>query len=219
MNALVDADAIVLDFGAGRGMWLDEDMAPMRRDLRLLKGRVARVVACDTSDAVLDNEAADEQIVVPASGALPFDDGEFDLVIADFVFEHLEDPFAVGRELERVLKPGGWLCGRTPNRRSYVALLDPRLVSNRRHAAVLEQAQPSRQERDVFPTYHRLNTTAAIARVFPPQRFDDHTYFYEPEPGYHFDNAIVFAVMKAVNTLLPGPLKSSLFVFLRKRTA
>jgi SAM-dependent methyltransferase len=40
---------------------------------------------------------------------LPFDDAHFDAAHAEHVFEHLEDPDAVLREMRRVVKPGGWI--------------------------------------------------------------------------------------------------------------
>lgn len=45
----------------------------------------------------------------------PFQDDEFDLVEADHVLEHLDRPFAVMRELHRILKPGGQLIIKVPH--------------------------------------------------------------------------------------------------------
>jgi len=38
---------------------------------------------------------------------LPFADATFDVIASDFVFEHIDAPDRVARELDRVLKPGG----------------------------------------------------------------------------------------------------------------
>jgi SAM-dependent methyltransferase len=38
---------------------------------------------------------------------LPFDDGEFDAVVSNYVVHHLARPEVVFREISRVLKPGG----------------------------------------------------------------------------------------------------------------
>ena len=45
----------------------------------------------------------------------PFSDGEFDLIEASHVLEHLDRPFFVMRELHRILKPGGTLIVKVPH--------------------------------------------------------------------------------------------------------
>lgn len=47
---------------------------------------------------------------------LPFPDNFFELVVAADVIEHVVDPKAVLREIERVLKPGGMLLANSPNK-------------------------------------------------------------------------------------------------------
>src|SRR3954471_2856744 len=47
VNALLDADSSVLDFGAGRGLWMTEPLAEYSRHLRAFHERVARVVGID----------------------------------------------------------------------------------------------------------------------------------------------------------------------------
>ncbi len=49
------------------------------------------------------------------TGALPFADGRFDVVVSIDVHEHLDDPMPVTRELARVTRPGGMVIVTTPN--------------------------------------------------------------------------------------------------------
>ena len=45
----------------------------------------------------------------------PFPDNSFDVIEADHVLEHLNDPFGAMKELHRILKPGGALEIRVPH--------------------------------------------------------------------------------------------------------
>ncbi len=47
--------------------------------------------------------------LIASGDRLPIRDNSFDLVLCLSVLEHVQDPFACGREIERVLKPGGEL--------------------------------------------------------------------------------------------------------------
>jgi SAM-dependent methyltransferase len=51
--------------------------------------------------------------------ALPFSDGQFDVVVAFEIIEHLKDAGAFLRELRRALNPSGLLIVSTPNRLYY----------------------------------------------------------------------------------------------------
>ncbi len=206
----------VLDFGAGRGAALQMDTSPFRRSLRNLRGKAARVVACDVDEAVRQNPGADEVFVIRPNERLPFPNEVFDIILSDFVFEHIDDPNAVSEELNRVLKPGGWICARTPNRYCLVSLA-ARLVHGSMHSWVLQWVQPERSAVDVFPTVYKLNSKSQIARWFPADKFENFTYRYESEPSYVFDNTYIMGAALAINRLLPPIMKSGLFVFLRKR--
>jgi SAM-dependent methyltransferase len=46
---------------------------------------------------------------------LPFDEDEFDVVVAGELLEHIREPAALLREAARVLRPGGMLVGSVPN--------------------------------------------------------------------------------------------------------
>lgn len=52
--------------------------------------------------------------VIGAGEYLPFADEAFDLIISVAVLEHVRDPFAAARELQRILKPGGRIFAAVP---------------------------------------------------------------------------------------------------------
>jgi SAM-dependent methyltransferase len=215
VNALLGPDDVVVDFGAGRGRFREEEL-PLRRDLQDRRGKVARVVGLDVDPVVLENPAVDEAHVISSGAPLPLPDASVDLVVSDFTFEHVDDPAWAGAELDRVLRPGGWICARTPNRWGAIAV-PARIVPNRLHDAVLARVQPGKQARDTFPTRYRLNTPAALRRAFPPARFDHHGYTHESEPAYAGGSRVAWTVLQGVAALTPPPLRSMHLVFLRKR--
>ncbi|MER5863926.1 methyltransferase domain-containing protein [Kitasatospora sp. NPDC002040] len=97
----------VLDVGCGPGT--------ITADLAGLVGPTGRVVAVDTSAEVLAAAAeytagrgvGNVAFEVADAHRLPYADGEFDVVHAHQVLQHVTDPVAVLRELRRVTAPGG----------------------------------------------------------------------------------------------------------------
>ena len=216
INALLEPSMTVLDFGAGRGATLADSDCDYKKQLMTLRGKASKVIACDVDEAVLDNPGADTAIVIQVDELLPFADGTFDLIVSDFVFEHIADPAPVSAELSRILKPGGWICARTPNKYCLISLMT-RLIRNSRHSRLLRWVQPERKSIDVFPTVFKLNSKRDISAWFRPEAFDNFTYRYEAEPSYFFNSRSVFALMLLLNRLSPPMMKTALFVFLRKK--
>lgn len=207
--------AAVLDFGAGRGAFLD-DPVPFRRDTRLLRGRAGRVVGIDIDDTVLTNPSLDEAHVVHVGDRLPLEDASFNLVVSDFTFEHISDPAWAAAEIDRVLQPGGWVCALTPNRWGYIGL-GARVVPNRFHVGMLRHLQPRKPAQDTFPTTYLLNTPAALRRWFLPTRYDHIVWTVDSEPAYAGRSLAAARLTKTLFSLTPPPLRSILFAFLRKR--
>ncbi len=215
VNALLDPSMTVADFGAGRGR-AAEDPAGYRRDLQVLRGKVASVVGLDIDEAVQENPNVDRAHVVTSGQPLILEHASVDLIVSDFTFEHVTDPGWAAGELTRILRPGGWLCARTPNRWGYIGI-PTRLVPNRFHDGVLQWAQPQKQARDTFPTAYRLNSWAQLRRHFPVTAFDDFSYAVDSEPAYFGSSRLAWRTMQGVFALTPPTLRSMLFVFLRKK--
>ena len=216
IRALLEPDMHVLDFGAGRGWAVVDDPNPTRSRLANLRGGCAKVVGVDIDPAVRENPSLDEAVVIEPGSRLPFADSTFHLVVSDHVFEHLDNPAAVAAELDRVLRPGGWICARTPNRNGYIAW-GARLVPNGLHTRVLSRLQPGRQPVDVFPTRYLLNTPAALRRHFPDDRYRHCTYGFNAEPAYTGGWSAAWVLMWSWLRIAPETLCAKWIVFLQKR--
>jgi SAM-dependent methyltransferase len=205
---------VVLDFGAGRGEHIVDDENEFRRDLCNLKGRCAHLEGCDVDDVVLQNQFLDHAEVITPNVALPYPEDRFDIVISRWVFEHIDNPDHVARELLRVVKPGGLIAAVTPNKYGYIAI-GARLLPNRMHVKVLTSVQPWRKAEDVFPTRYRMNTATALRKVFGPGA-DINVTYWSPEPAYHLGSRIVYSTIKWMNKHLPAILQPTIHVYIRK---
>jgi SAM-dependent methyltransferase len=213
VQALVRPTDTVVDFGCGRGAYR-EDPLPFRRDLRILKGKVGRVIGLDANPAGAQNPFLDAFALLDGP-RWPLEDETADLCVSDNVLEHLPDPAAFFSEARRVLRRGGLLCLRTPNRWNYITLLS-RLIPNRHHAGVLSKAKPGLQEQDVFPTYYRCNTVGALRRALAKEGFSSAVYGYEAEPSYLSFSRAAYALGVLHQRIAPGFLKPAIFAFARK---
>ena len=130
---------------------------------RELVGRVKWRVGTDLDfDSLRDHGTLSDKVQASAE-ALPFVGSGFDVVSANMVMEHVEQPAAVLLELRRVLRPGGIFVFHTPNRR-YWAIRIARLVPQSLKARLIELLE-GRREEDVFPTCYRFNDADAISNL------------------------------------------------------
>jgi SAM-dependent methyltransferase len=214
VRALLPEDGVVADVGCGRGAHRDDPIA-WRRELRVLRGRAKQVVGIDMDPTAAENPFVDEFRQMEAEGRFPLEDESIDLVVSDFVVEHVRNPDLFFAECQRVLRPGGHLALRTSNARGYVALA-ARLISNRRHAAVVSRAQDARKGIDVFPTVYACNTTSKLRRALACAGFDAVVYGYEAEPRYFAFSRFLYALAVLHQRWAPRALRVSILGFARK---
>lgn len=165
---------LVLDAGAGHG-----------RAFRYGYRGVARlVVGADLEPEVGANPNLDVACRADLR-RLPFTASTFDLVLAKYVFEHLDRPVAAFRELRRVVRPGGRVVFHTPNRFHYVsvaAALTP-TEFHRWYKTKRRGGTPP----DAHPTRYRANTRRALLRVAAASGFRlSELECFEPRPTYLF---------------------------------
>jgi SAM-dependent methyltransferase len=216
VQALLRPEDHVLDFGAGRGAAHYIDNSQYRKRLRDLRGEGRYVVGADIDSVVFSNPWIDEAVVLKPDATLPFGEEAFDIIVSDSTFEHIRDSTRVASELGRVLKSGGWLCARTPNRNGYVALAN-RVCTARSADRILSLAQPDRRSEDVFPAFYRMNSPLALRALFPLDRYDHATYAFDSEPRYYFNRRSMFALMLMLQAVTPSFFKNVLLCFIRKR--
>jgi SAM-dependent methyltransferase len=215
VRALLRPDYVVLDFGAGRGAAYYQDSSLYRKSLRNLRGEGRRVIGVDVDPVVSSNPFIDEAVVIDPASPLPFPNDTFDVIVSDSTFEHVSDAKWVARELDRVLKVGGWICARTPNRNGYVALMN-RIVPARVGKRLVLWAQPNRTSGDIFPAHYRMNTFGTLNVLFPGDRYDHMSFAFDSEPRYHFNRRAIFLLLLVLHSLTPPPLRNTLMSFLHK---
>lgn len=212
---VLKASDVVVDLGAGRGAWFYEDKSEARRRLRDFRSVVARVIGLDVDPIVLTNPTTTENDLI-LDGKFPLADASVDVIVAEYVLEHIEDVSNFVDEIKRVLKPGGYFFARTPHKYHYVCIL-ARLVKNAHHVALVARAQAHRKAQDVFPTAYRLNTVADIKLHFGD--YDDFSYLYASEPAYFFGRKWVYWLFLRLHAWAPELFISNIYVVLRKQLA
>lgn len=176
---------------------------------------IAELVGVDLdAGAGAENAALDRFVVADVCTGLPFEDGSFDLVYANFVVEHLDDPSAALREWHRVLRPDGALVLLTSNRAS--PLLAAASLTPRRARVAVKRAGAGVAEDDVIPTRYRANTpkrlaAAAAAAGFAPVE----VVFVATLHRYAERKPPAATLLRGVERVLPPPLRSTIVAWYR----
>jgi len=217
VHALIEPDDVVLDVGCGRGQ-RSRTASRFRHELIHVGSRAAHVIGIDVDPAAAVNPLVSEFRLIEDTARWPVDDASVDLIVSDYVLEHVDDPDGFFREVVRVLRPGGTFCARTPNKNGYVGLAS-RAIPNRFHARVVGRVQVSRDEEDVFPTFYRANTASALRRLLRRHGMSGVVMRAEAEPNYFRFSPLLYRIGARLSPLIPPPLRNGLTVFARTAAA
>jgi SAM-dependent methyltransferase len=141
----------------------------LEQEKRLIE-KAGMVVGIDADWPSVEKHRSIHLKVVGNISALPFRAGTFDLVTANMVVEHLDNPAVQFQEVNRVLKPAGLFIFHTPNARGYSTML-ARLLPEGLKASLILILQ-GRPGEDVFRTYYRANSESNIGRLAETTGFE-----------------------------------------------
>jgi SAM-dependent methyltransferase len=130
------------------------------------------------------------------------------------VLEHIKNPQDFFTEAKRVIKPGGFLCVRTPNLWGYPALIS-RFTPNRLHLGVLKKIKPGVIDQDIFPTYYRCNTLPLLRSFLAKNGFEYTVFGYGSEPSYLSFSRFTYWLGSLYQKLAPGFFQPVIFGFAR----
>ncbi len=215
VNALLNPGMRIIDLGAGHGERFHNNTNFYCAELCKLQGKVERVIGIDVDDAIDEHPYLDEFHVISISDPFPVADQSIDMIVCEWVVEHVEDPDNFAAEIDRVLKPGGWFCGLTPNLYGYVGIgcnIIPEKVKSR----LIKRLWPERLDEDVFPTRYKLNSTRRLQQVFPQNSWRHHSYCSNPPPKYHGNNRLAFNSIELYQKLVPNFMNTNLFIYVQK---
>ena len=150
---------VCLDYGCGRGNVKQMNFI----------GQAKFIAGVDPDSEVFNNKFINEaKILNIETNVIDYPNDTFDIVFSDNVMEHIKDSDAVLTEINRVLKPGGILLFKTPNKYHYMPLI-ARFTPTWFHRYYNKLR--GRESVDTFPTIYQLNTKTDI------KRFSDNTGF------------------------------------------
>ncbi len=136
LGKAIKDDAILVDIGCGGGYYLN-----------IISGYNVKSVGLEISDIEIHRakqNIVDDNILLiqyDLSQGLPFKNESVDIIFNSSVLEHLECPEYIIRESYRVLKKGGKIIGRTPNKYSLMEICSM-LLSKSRLRQILNKPDP-----------------------------------------------------------------------------
>jgi SAM-dependent methyltransferase len=196
-------DALRSLLASGSGTWMDlgcgHDFLPpwFRADDRKLDLRGWRVIGLDADLDALQRHGNLRHKIFGTAERIPVVDGSLSLISANMMVEHVEHPESLFAEIGRVLAPGGRALIHTPNLEGYTTRLTRAIPDSL--LKPLAKALLNRASEDVYPTYYRANTEAAMRaaadraglRLVRCEHVDSSPQFYRVPPVMAMEVALM----------------------------
>lgn len=183
VDSLLTRDAIVLDAGCGHGgVFAKSDLNSPTK--------CGRVIGIDYAQQ--DNYHITERCL-GSLAKLPFSDTTFDVIVCEWVAEHIAEPGLVFKEFSRVLKSNGHLIMFMPNKRNPLVWLGAVLPTSLKDWLLRKLL--NKEDRDLFPVYLRVNTPSAVRMYASTAGLSEISLATYPDPEYFAWNSVL---LKAV---------------------
>lgn len=215
VNQKLKKNFVVLDVGCGDGGTKSKDKVILRRQLVNLKGKVKKVIGIDIDMRGQQNILIDEFKLIENKNHWPVENNSIDLILADYVLEHFENPEIFFSESKRVLKNKGQICIRTSNSWNYIVILAKLFPANW-HKKIIKKVQPTRASKDVYHTFYHCNSFLKLQKMLKKFNFKGRVIGFESEPRYLFFNSFLYFLGVIHQKIAPAILKANWFVFAKK---
>ena len=212
IRTIINKKKIILDLGAGEGYWLkDKKNSKLRKSIQYLKKDVKKLYAADIDKAIFKNKSSHKNLLIKKN-VIPLKNNSVDIIICDWVFEHIDNPTLFFTEINRVLKKNGYICARTPHKYNYFSLVSNILEGSNFKDFLLKKIQPGRKE--YFKSFYKLNTKNKIDKIF--KRYSKKIFIFTPDPAYYFNLKIFYYFFKIIHLIFPKFFSGILICFLKK---
>lgn len=181
----------VLDAGCGHGnLVIDE-----------FRTRISKAIGVDVDKNATKKNVCLDEVIIANLENLPFKKDSFDVVIGQWVFEHLSRPRVAFQEVHRVLKKGGAFIFVTPNKYSYLIMLKKIFAVFPGLANSLFGRLYGRKEDEIFKTYYLANTQSDLEKLLEASGFKKKLLFYNGDPSYIAFNDLLFYLGVVIDKL------------------
>ena len=148
LGASITSGCTILDVGAGSGGIVTE-----------FKNATNNLIGIDVDKKGISRNNFLDRAIIGDAERLPIESNSVDVVVCQFVLEHLKNPEEVFREIYRVVKPGGrfvFITTNVCNPFMLISLLTPTGIHNFLRTALL------RKQEKACPAYYRANTFSRL---------------------------------------------------------
>lgn len=190
-GSVVKPESRLLDLGCGRGNVIIDDY----------RASLKEAIGIDADQNAVEGNTKLDRIEIGNIEKLPFQDGYFDLVISQWVIEHLEHPEVVFAECHRVLKPGGYFLFVTPYAYSSILIIK-RVFGTSLTKKILKHVY-GREEQDCFETMYRANTAPDLKRFLTNAGFVEVSLIANVDPSYWAFNRMCFYISSWLARMFP----------------
>ena len=212
VRTFLNKKKICLDLGAGIGTWFnDKNNLEIKKNIQFIKKKVKKLYAADVDKLVLKNKSSHKNLLIK-NNKIPLKSNSLDLIVCDWVFEHIEEPKIFFKEINRILKKKGIVCVRTPYKYNYFSVINSLIEDTKLKDFVLKKSQPQRKK--YFKSYYRLNTYSKIKKIF--NNFKINYFIFTPDPSYFFGSKPLYFFFKILHFIMPKFFSGIIFCFMTK---
>ena len=165
-------EIVLLDAGCGHSTLLEEQYKQCKK-----------VIGVDLDRHGLNKNNLVDQKIMSDLIEIPLPDNSVDIYVSAWVLEHIKKPKKFIKEVNRLLKPGGYFVFITPNKDGWYAVISE-AIPDSFHSTIVEKMY-KRPADDTFQTYYKLNSREDIdKRLQVPEKFKKIQFVYNDDPKY-----------------------------------